>query len=272
MRHPYTGHCEAARLALCGLGGCPAAQRCLDHDIRRPVSRRARQLLHFPVLLVLRQNPAAPILWGLDLRLRARRHDNQCGGAYGASSIGSLTLRLSTRSPASPARAPLRPTAELVQVSRRFLVCQRLSRRGGKADLLCTQPPPPPYFIPRKRLPLLPASMHEKALQPPRRAPSPTGSEQTGDETLAEGGRGRLVTIDKPRPDGKVELTEQAAYEHLGFMFSSTRKRVFIALLIRWRTKADRARYPVAGGRSSASSSSSRFVARSSPFSHSHCH
>jgi hypothetical protein len=65
--------------------------------------------------------------------------------------------------------------------------------------------------------------MNEK---PPRRAPSPTGSEQTGDETLAENGRGRTVSVDKPRPDGKVELTEQAAYEVLGFCFPSWKKSV----------------------------------------------
>lgn len=70
-------------------------------------------------------------------------------------------------------------------------------------------------------------------IEKPRRAPSPTGSEQTGDETLAEGGRGRAVTVDKPRPDGKVELTEQAAYEKLGFCYSTTRKYALSAGLLR---------------------------------------
>lgn len=62
----------------------------------------------------------------------------------------------------------------------------------------------------------------EKELHRPRRAPSP--GTDSADDTLAEGGVGRLVTRDKPRPDGKVELTEQAAYEKLGFCYPTFKK------------------------------------------------
>jgi hypothetical protein len=84
---------------------------------------------------------------------------------------------------------------------------------------------PPRLFL---HLPL--ARMHEKTLQPPRRAPSLVGSEQTSVETLGEGVRGRTIAVAKPRPDGKVELTEQAAYEVLGYSFSTARKSVLVRL------------------------------------------
>lgn len=65
--------------------------------------------------------------------------------------------------------------------------------------------------------PSLPQFIPPMESQRPRRQPSINGSDEEG--TLAEQGTGHEARLEKPRPDGKIELTERDAYEKLGFCF-----------------------------------------------------
>lgn len=78
--------------------------------------------------------------------------------------------------------------------------------------------------------------MSEYQSNRPRRAPSPSpqpNGKVSEQSTLNEGKAGHLVPLEKPRLDGKVELTEQQGYEHLGFSWSSAKKwRVLVVIFL----------------------------------------